>query len=61
VLGQQVLEGARAAVVEVNSKGGIRGRKIELLILSDGCNSKAAKEVANKFVAEKVAAVLGHV
>jgi branched-chain amino acid transport system substrate-binding protein len=55
---------ARAAelvVRDINSKGGILGRKVELLIEDDVCKPEIATNTATKLVTEGVDVVLGHI
>jgi branched-chain amino acid transport system substrate-binding protein len=55
---------ARAAelvVKEVNAKGGILGRPVQLLVEDDVCKPEIAANTAGKLVSGKVVAVLGHV
>lgn len=59
--GQQQSVGAQAAADAVNAKGGINGKKIELIIADDACDPKQAVFAANRLVdQEKVVAVVGH-
>jgi len=59
--GDQVFSGASAYVKEVNAKGGINGKQIELVMGDDACEPKQAVAVANRFVdQDKVQAVVGH-
>jgi len=59
--GDQFWLGAEKAVDDLNSKGGINGKKIELIKADDGCNTKQAIAVAKRLVEEeKVSAVIGH-
>lgn len=48
------------AVEEWNQKGGVLGKKIEVLVGDDQSDPKQAVAVANKFVTQKVVAVIGH-
>lgn len=52
---------AKLVVEEYNAKGGIRGKKIELIIVDDQCKPELATNVAAKLVSEKVVAVMGHI
>ena len=59
--GEQLVKGAEQAVVAINAKGGINGKKIELVLGDDACEPKQAVAVANKFVdSDNVVAVIGH-
>jgi len=44
-----------------NAKGGINGRKIELVVVDDQCMPELATNVASKLVSEQVVAVIGHI
>ncbi len=48
-------------VAEVNSKGGINGKKVELVIADDQCKPEIATNVATKLVSEGVNIVIGHI
>jgi branched-chain amino acid transport system substrate-binding protein len=55
---------ARAAalvVKEVNAKGGVLGRQVQLLVEDDVCKPEIAANTAGKLVSDKVHVVLGHV
>ena len=59
--GEQLKQGGKLAVKHLNAKGGINGRKVELIIGDDACEPKQAVAVANKLtVKDKVDAVIGH-
>jgi branched-chain amino acid transport system substrate-binding protein len=58
--GQESLDGAKLAVAELNAKGGILGRKVQLVEGDDRCDPKDAAIVAQKFVAEGVVAAASH-
>jgi ABC-type branched-subunit amino acid transport system substrate-binding protein len=53
--------GAQAAADAINRRGGIKGRKIELLTCNTQSNANVAVGCARKAVDEKVAAVVGHI
>ena len=59
-LGQQMLNGAQAAVDDLNAKGGLAGQDLRLMSLDDACDIRKAEEVAQKFIDAHVAAVIGH-
>ena len=53
---------AATLVIEaVNAKGGINGRKVELVIVDDQCKPELATNAAAKLVSDKVDVVLGHI
>ena len=51
---------AEMVVAEVNAKGGINGKKVELMIADDQCKPEIATNVATKLVSEGVNIVIGH-
>ncbi len=59
-MGMDFRNGVTLAVEEWNSRGGVLGKKIELLIGDDQRDPKQAVSVANKFVTQGVAGVIGH-
>jgi branched-chain amino acid transport system substrate-binding protein len=52
---------AELIIKEVNEKGGILGRKVELLVEDDVCKPEVAANTAAKLVSEKADVVLGHI
>jgi ABC-type branched-subunit amino acid transport system substrate-binding protein len=61
-LGKGMLEGARAVFEEVNAKGGIHGRKINLVVGDDGYEpDKAVDETLKMIEKEKVFSLFGYV
>ncbi len=54
-------DAAEMIVAEVNAKGGINGKKVELMIADDQCKPEVATNVATKLVSEGVNIVIGHV
>src|SRR5574337_1538185 len=59
-LGLELKNGAIIATEEWNGKGGLLGQKIEIVWGDDQHDPKQAVAVANKFVNEGVAGVIGH-
>jgi branched-chain amino acid transport system substrate-binding protein len=59
-MGMDFKNGTTLAVEEWNSKGGVLGKKIELIVSDDQHDPKQAVSVANKMVNEGVAGVIGH-
>ena len=51
--------GVDLALEEINSAGGLLGRKVELMVLDNKCNPSEAVNVANKLVEAKVVAIEG--
>ena len=54
-------DAAEMVVAEVNAKGGINGKKVELMVADDQCKPEIATNVATKLVSEGVNIVIGHV
>jgi branched-chain amino acid transport system substrate-binding protein len=60
VLGDQMREGAEQAVADINAKGGVLGKKLELSIGDDACDPRQAVSVANQLASKGVVFVAGH-
>ena len=52
---------AEMVVADLNAKGGIGGKKVELVIADDQCKPELATNVASKLVSENVKVVIGHI
>ena len=60
--GESEVRGAKMALAEVNAKGGILGRKVELVIEDDGANAGLAAQKAHKLIEQdKVDFLMGAV
>src|ERR1700757_5181779 len=59
-LGEQMKRGAEMAVADINAKGGVLGKKLDLIIADDACDPKQAVAAANDVVGKKVVFVAGH-
>ena len=59
--GDDSKEGAQMAVDEINAKGGIDGKKVELLIQDDASTPEGAKTAAEKLLAQGVVELIGEV
>jgi len=59
-LGEQMKQGAEMAVKDFNAKGGVLGKKLELILADDACDPKQAVAAANGVVGKKVVFVAGH-
>jgi len=59
-MGIDLRNGVELAVAEWNEKGGVLGKKIQLVPGDDQADPKQAVSIANKFINQKVAAVVGH-
>lgn len=59
--GEQLWRGASKAAEDINKKGGVNGKKLELVKADDACEPKQAVAVANRLVEkDNVSAVIGH-
>ena len=59
--GISALRGAEMAVEDINAKGGVMGKPIELLPGDDVCKPEIAVNMATKLVSDGAQMVLGHV
>jgi branched-chain amino acid transport system substrate-binding protein len=59
-LGEQMKRGAEMAVADINAKGGVLGKKLDLIEQDDACDPKQAVAAANDVVGKKVVFVAGH-
>src|SRR6516164_8262631 len=59
-LGEQMTHGAKMAVADIDAKGGVLGKKLDLIIADDACDPKQAVAAANEVVGKKVVFVAGH-
>ncbi|SHF50597.1 L-leucine-binding protein/L-isoleucine-binding protein/L-valine-binding protein [Lampropedia hyalina DSM 16112] len=48
--GDQIQAGALTAIETINAKGGVKGRKLEPILIDDGCEPKQAVPAANQVV-----------
>ncbi len=58
--GIQAKLGAEAAVSMINTKGGLDGQKVKLLVLDDASDPRAGVLMANRITAEGIPFVIGH-
>ena len=58
--GQQMADGAKQAVADINAAGGVLGRQLSLEVGDDACDPKQAVAVANQMVQKGVIFVAGH-
>jgi branched-chain amino acid transport system substrate-binding protein len=59
-MGTDILHGVQLAIEEWNEKGGVLGKKVELVIGDDRRDPKEAVSVAQKLINDGVVAVIGH-
>ena len=60
VFGRQMKDGAELAVADINTAGGLLGKKLKLEVGDDQCDPKQARSVAEKFASAKLPFVAGH-
>ncbi len=63
-LGQELVSGAKIAVDEINNNGGLRGERVNLVVVDDPCNdilavSTAEMMAVNSSKADKINTVIG--
>lgn len=58
-IGPHMRNGAQLAVDEINAKGGVNGRKLELRVEDEGCDPKTAAAGANKLVTQQIVVSVG--
>jgi len=59
--GEMVKQGVDTAVEQINAKGGVLGKQIEVVVMDDACEPKQGPVVANRVVNEGIGYVVGHV
>src|SRR5690606_27068533 len=59
--GAMVREGVDTAVERINAAGGIDGKKLETVVIDDGCEPKQGPVAANRVVNDEIGFVVGHV
>ena len=60
LFGKQLVDGAKFAINEINSDGGLLGEQLFLRKWDDECKVEKAIEIANALVNEKIQLVVGH-
>jgi branched-chain amino acid transport system substrate-binding protein len=55
------VKAAELVVKDINAKGGIDGKQVELLVEDDACKPEVATNTATKLVSEGVNVVMGHI
>jgi len=60
-LGVSTRDGAQLAVDEINQRGGINGRPIELIIKDDKGDPETARQVDKALIDQDVVAIIGHI
>ena len=59
--GLPTVKAAELVVKDINAKGGVLGRQVELLVEDDVCKPEVAANTAAKLVSQNVSAVIGHI
>jgi len=59
--GDMIKEGVLTAVEMVNAAGGINGKKVETVVVDDGCEPKQGPVAANRVINDKIHYVVGPV
>ena len=59
-LGISGRNGATLAVENINSTGGVNGRKVKLVVMDDKQDGEVAKQVVKELIDQGVAAIIGH-
>ncbi len=59
--GIPTVHAAELVVKDINAKGGVLGKQVELLVEDDVCKPEVATNTATKLISEKVDVVLGHI
>ena len=60
VTSERMKRGAAMAVKDINAKGGVLGKKLDLIVADDACDPKQAVAAANDVVEKGVVFVAGH-
>ena len=55
------LNAAKIVVAKVNAKGGVLGKKLELIAEDDQCKPELSTNAATKLLSDKVSVVMGHI
>ncbi|MCK9364630.1 MAG: branched-chain amino acid ABC transporter substrate-binding protein [Syntrophales bacterium] len=59
--GLPTVKAAELVVKEINAKGGVLGRQVELIVEDDICKPEVATNTATKLVSQDVRFVIGHI
>ncbi len=59
--GIPTIKAAELVVKDINAKGGVMGKQVELIVEDDVCKPEVATNTATKLVGEGVNVVLGHI
>ena len=59
--GIPTVNAAKLVVAEINAKGGVLGKQVELIVEDDVCKPEVATNTATKLIGDGVNVVLGHI
>ena len=59
--GIPTINAAKLVVKDINAKGGVLGKKVELVVEDDVCKPEVATNTATKLASQNVKIVLGHI
>src|SRR5260370_39298208 len=59
-LGEQMTRGAKMAVADINARGGVLGKELDLIIADDGCDPEQAVAAGSQGLRTKGVFVAGH-
>ena len=59
--GLPTVNAAELVVNDINAKGGLLGKKVELVVEDDACKPEVATNTATKLVSQNVPVVIGHI
>ena len=59
--GIPTIKAAELVVKDINAKGGVLGKKVELVVEDDVCQPQVSTNVATKLISQEVDVVLGHI
>jgi branched-chain amino acid transport system substrate-binding protein len=60
VIGEQMKRGGEMAVADINAKGGVLGKKLDVTVADDACDPKQAVAAANDVVGKGAVFIDGH-
>jgi ABC-type branched-subunit amino acid transport system substrate-binding protein len=57
--GEDIVDAAKLAAANINAKGGVLGRPVEIIAQDDACSAQTAAQAASKLVSQGVVAAAG--
>ena len=58
--GEDLVQGTQLAIDDANGRGGVLGKKVEMVVRDDEHSPAKAKTIALQLIAEKVVGIVGH-